>query len=161
MKNILDIKQAIELSNNLKKERKKTVLVGGCFDILHPGHIQFLDHAKKSGDVLLVFLESDKKITEMKGIQRPLHTQQERAAMLVSLRFVDVVILLPYFSHDQEYNELIKKLQPHIIATTEGDPHTEQKKRQAESVGAKVIEVIKYIPHKSTTRLLKILANEM
>src|SRR5438552_12737795 len=107
MKNIVDIKHAIEISKTLKKESKQIVLAGGCFDILHPGHIQFLQQAKTTGDVLFVLLESDKKITQLKGDQRPLHTQEERAAMLIALRFVDYVILLPYFSENIQYKQLL------------------------------------------------------
>ena len=161
MKNILDITQAIETSKTLKQEGKQIVLVGGCFDILHPGHIQFLQQAKAAGDTLFIFLESDEKITHLKGETRPLHTQVERAAMLIALRFVDYVILLPYFSENKQYAELLQQIRPGIIATTEGDPKLANKKKQAEQIGARVIEVTKYIPNKSTTRLLKVLTDEI
>src|SRR5258706_13305565 len=97
MKNVITTNEAIKLSKQLKDKGKIIILAGGCFDILHPGHLQLLEHAKEKGDVLFVFLESDKKIKELKGPERPLHTQSERAAMLIALRFFDYVIILPYF----------------------------------------------------------------
>lgn len=161
MKNILNINQAIELGKLLRKQNKKIILTGGCFDILHPGHLALLKSAKISGDILFVFLESDKKITELKGSERPIYTQQERASMLASLRFVDYVILLPYFTENTQYDDLISSIMPNSIATTENDPNLKHKKRQAAMVKANVIEVTKYIPNKSTTRLLKLLAEEL
>ncbi len=161
MKNVLDINEATKLSKQLKSEGKTIILVGGCFDILHPGHVQFLKSAKEKGDVLLVTLESDRKITDLKGSERPLHTQEERAFMLTSLKYVDHGILLPFFSRNEQYDELITRIKPDVIATTENDSHILHKKRQAKRINAKVIEVIKYIPHKSTTRLLKALEKEL
>ncbi len=73
----------------------KKVLVGGCFDLLHFGHIKFLEEAKKSGDYLVVALESDENVRRTKGETRPIHTQEQRKAMLESLTCVDEVIMLP------------------------------------------------------------------
>ena len=64
----------------------KIVLVGGCFDILHLGHVVFLEKAKKEGDVLVVLLESDEKVRFLKGKGRPVHTQSERAEILSALK---------------------------------------------------------------------------
>src|SRR5258708_21139402 len=103
MKKVIKKKEEIKLSKQLKDKGKIIILAGGCFDILHPGHLQLLEHAKEKGDILFVFLESDKKITELKDPERPLHTQSEPAAMLIALRFVDSVLLLPYFSKYKHY----------------------------------------------------------
>ena len=99
----------------------KVVLVGGCFDILHYGHIYFLKKAKKLGDILIIALESDENTKKLKGPGRPIHTQRERKKMLESLRFVDKVIALPPMKSDSDYEKLVRKVNPDIIAVTAGD----------------------------------------
>lgn len=142
-------------TNNLKK----VVLVGGCFDILHYGHIHFLREAKKLGDYLVIALESDKNIKRIKGDNRPFHTQDQRKEILESLKFVDEVLILKDEMHDSDYFELVDKVRPCTIATTSGDPMITKKKAHAEKVGAKVVEISK-IDVPSTTQIAKLLEME-
>lgn len=100
---------------------KQIVLVGGCFDLLHFGHISFLKQAKALGEYLVVALESDENVRRMKGDARPVHTQSQRKEMLESLSFVDEVIPLPPMQGDRDYYELVRKIKPSIIAITQGD----------------------------------------
>lgn len=137
----------------------KTVLVGGCFDLIHIGHIYFLEEAKKLGDTLIVLLESDETIKRLKGINRPIHTQEERKKMLQAIRFVDEIISIPPLKTDKEYFDLIDKIHPDIIAFTEGDPILSKKQQQAEWIGARAV-VIPRIPNISTTSLAKALKVE-
>lgn len=160
MKNILSIDEAISISNTMRKQKKSIILTGGCFDILHPGHIAFLEKAHMQGDCLFVMLESDKKITRLKGMNRPIHSQAERAQLVSAIRSVDFVILLPVFKENQDYDTLIEQLHPTVIATTKHDPFIEHKNRQSKRIGARVVEVIPYIPHQSTSRVLQILSQE-
>ena len=104
-----------------RNHKVKVVLVGGCFDILHYGHIYFLKKAKKLGDLLVVALESDENTKKLKGPKRPIHTQKQRQKMLESLRFVDKVIALPPMKSDSDYEKLVRKVNPDIIAVTAGD----------------------------------------
>jgi rfaE bifunctional protein nucleotidyltransferase chain/domain len=84
-----------ELRKSLPTESKRRiVLTGGCFDILHIGHVRFLSEAKRMGDYLVVLLESDKKVKDLKGKKRPVFIQEERAEMLSALGSVDLVVLL-------------------------------------------------------------------
>lgn len=136
--------------------KKKIVLVGGCFDILHFGHIYFLKKAKKLGDILVVALESDENTRKLKGFKRPIHTQKQRAEMLKSLSFVDKVISLPPFPN---YQELTANVHPAIIAVTKGDPMLKNKEEHAAKVGAKVILILK-IKTASTTQIAKLLKIE-
>ena len=161
MADIINIGDSEKLSKHLHSQGKKIVVAGGCFDILHIGHITLLENAKKKGDVLLVLLESDDAIKKSKGIDRPIHSQQQRAHMLSSISFVDVVILLPESMKNSDYDTLIRDIHPDCIATTEKDVHISHKKRQAALVGATVVLVNKYIPSVSTTRLLDILSKEI
>jgi len=132
------------------------VLVGGCFDLLHYGHISFLKEAKKMGDHLLVLLESDENVKHLKGEGRPFHTQKQRKEMLESLSFVDEVQNLPPMEGNEAYYNLIKKIRPSVIAFTQGDPLFEHKMKQAEKVGAKAV-VIPKIHTPSTSQLVKLL----
>lgn len=134
-------------------KKSKIVLVGGCFDVLHPGHVIFLEKAKKAGDKLVVLLESDEKVRQLKGVKRPVHTQKERARVLLALKSVDQVILLPNITSVDEYDAFVKKVKPDIIAATVGDK-SEHHQRSAKLVGAKIKYVTKVIGNHSTTRIL-------
>lgn len=118
--------------------KKKLVLLGGCFDLLHFGHISFLGRAKNLGDILIVALECDEFIKRRKK-KIPIHSQEERAKILASLRMVDLVILLPFFARDDDYLRLVKIISPRIIAITEGDPQRWNKTKFAKAVGARVV----------------------
>lgn len=141
----------------LKREKaKKVVLVGGCFDIIHYGHIHFLKNAKALGTHLVVALESDKNIKRLKGKARPIHNQDKRREMLESLHFVDKVIILGDTMTDRDYWKLVKMVKPQIIAVTAGDPILKKKQKQAESVGAALIKIPK-IKSPSTSKIAKLL----
>ncbi|MCL5675513.1 MAG: adenylyltransferase/cytidyltransferase family protein [Patescibacteria group bacterium] len=140
----------------IKKSGRKLVLCGGCFDILHIGHLRFLKEAKKTGDILLVALESDSRTKTLKGINRPIHNQNERAEMLAGLDVVDFVLLLPGLNSDSDYTALIKTVKPDVITATQDDPIKEKKQQQAKMVGAKLV-VIPRIKTPSTTELTKLL----
>ena len=141
--------------NSYKKlfKDKKTVLVGGCFDLVHYGHLEFLKKAKKSGDFLIVSLESDEFIKKNKR-KDPIHTQGERAEVLSSLNMVDLVVKLPYFSSDDEYFEMVKKIKPNVIGVTEGDSQLENKKRQAAAIGAEIKIVTPLLQKYSTRKII-------
>lgn len=155
MKNILTVSEFAKLLSD-----KDIVLVGGCFDILHIGHITFLEKAKKCGDILVILLESDQNIRKLKGINRPVHTQKQRAKILSSLKMVDFVICLPEMKKNSDYDEVIKKIKPDILATTSGDIGLHHKKRTAKLVGAKVKIVSKSIPGFSTSKILDKVSKE-
>jgi len=149
-----------ELEKVLLEESKgKIVLAGGCFDILHIGHAKFLSEAKGMGDYLVVLLESDKKVKELKGENRPIFIQKERAEMLSALGSVDLIVLLPMMENDSDYLDLVMKIRPGVIAVTENDPHIDKKRRQAKEVGAE-LKIISLTKTFSTSKLAKILENE-
>lgn len=135
---------------------KKKVLVGGCFDLLHFGHISFLKQAKSYGDWLIVALESDESVKRMKGEARPIHSQPQRKEMLESLSSVDEVISLPPTRGDRDYYELVRSVKPSVIAITEGDPRRVKKTEQATEIGAKLV-VIPRVHTPSTSQLAKLL----
>lgn len=137
----------------------KIVLVGGCFDLLHYGHISFLKQAKALGDHLVVALESDENVRRLKNEHRPIHTQRQRREMLEALSFVDEVIELPPMHTDRQYFDFVTKLSPGVIAVTEGDPILAKKQQQATGVGAELV-IIPKIRTPSTSQLAKLLGLE-
>lgn len=151
---ITSINQIPKLIKTLKKQGKKIVLVGGCFDVLHPGHVIFLEKAKKVADYLVVLLESDQKVKKLKGERRPVHDQKMRAKVLASLSSVDWVVMLPFMEKKGQYDELILKIKPDVIAATSGYPNTNYHKKVADLVGAKLVYVTETIGNHSTSRIL-------
>jgi cytidyltransferase-like protein len=139
----------------LKKEKlKKIVLAGGCFDILHYGHIAFMQKARAAGDILMLLLESDEFIEKNKK-KKPVHTQQQRAELLAALGYVDYVVLLPLLEcPDKEYRKITAQIKPAVIAYTENDPHEKQKKKMAEAIKAQTVVV----PHLSSFSSSKLIA---
>jgi rfaE bifunctional protein nucleotidyltransferase chain/domain len=157
MKKILSIDEVAKVTNELHEINKTIVLAGGCFDILHVGHITFLEQAKHEGDVLMLLLESDAVIRKQKGDNRPVNTQRDRAVILAALEVVDYVVLLPETVDNTFYDSLVNQLKPAIIATTAGDRNRMHKERQAAMLGAKVIDVTPEIKDQSTSRIIKFL----
>ena len=126
----------------------------GCVDILHSGHISFLDAAKKGGDLLFILLESDENVRNKKGEGRPLNPQENRSMVLSALPSVDYIIPLRGMTKNDEYDKLILQIRPDVIAMTKNEPGFEQRKKQASMVGAKVKLVIDRVKEKSTTGLI-------
>ncbi len=160
MNKILKVNEVIKVAKQLREQGKSIVLVGGCFDILHAGHVTFLEHAKQQGDFLVVLLESDETIQSTKGENRPIHTQIDRAKVLAALRVVDYIVLLKVLKTDRAYDNLLCKIKPTIIATTKGDPNRTHKERQAKLINAKVSDVMERIENTSTTKLAKLLTKD-
>jgi rfaE bifunctional protein nucleotidyltransferase chain/domain len=149
-----------ELEKFLPGEGKgRIVLVGGCFDILHIGHVRFLSEAKGMGDYLIILLESDKKAKKLKGRNRPVFIQSERAEMLSALRSVDLIVLLPMMENDKDYLNLVMRIKPDVIAVTENDPNIEKKRRQAKEIGAE-LKIIPFTKTFSSSKLVKLLGIE-
>ena len=133
--------QAYEPGNSLPfAQAKRVVLVGGCFDILHYGHFEFLEQAKKQGDHLVVALEPNETISGRK-CKKAFHTQEQRAKNLSCIRFVDDVLLLPVLVGFSGYRQLCIDIHPHVIAITAGDPEIPNKTLHAEHIGAELIVV--------------------
>lgn len=107
---IIDRKDVSAFFPILRKS-KKIVFTNGCFDILHIGHIKYLEQAKKLGDILVVGVNSDESVKRLKGEKRPINRLSERMLMLDALKSVDFVT---YFEEDTPYN-LINDIKPHFL----------------------------------------------
>ncbi|MDP6907471.1 MAG: D-glycero-beta-D-manno-heptose 1-phosphate adenylyltransferase [Candidatus Marinimicrobia bacterium] len=105
------LKNVIKAINDDKKDSKKIVFTNGCFDILHVGHIRYLSEAKSLGDILVIGINSDKSVKELKGPSRPINSLSDRALILSELRYVDYVVSF----EEQTPLELIKIIMPDIL----------------------------------------------
>lgn len=157
VKKILIINEAEKVSKKIRKEGKSIVVVGGVFDILHLGHIKFLENSKNQGDYLFLLLEDDRKARRKKGKDRPVHPQKDRAKILSSLSSVDYVVLLRNMTNNTQYDKIMVQIRPNVIATTYGDPYVEHKKRQAKLINGKVEYVIERIHSHSTSQYIKLI----
>ena len=90
----------------------KTIFVNGTFDILHPGHVQLLNYARSLGDSLIVAIDSDRRVRELKGKDRPINSEDDRKLMLESLRSVDTVWI---FNSDQELEDICRLYNPVMV----------------------------------------------
>ncbi len=139
--------EIIILSAELKSKGKKIIFTNGCFDLLHAGHVRYLETAKSFGDVLILGLNSDQSVTTLKGAGRPINTQSDRAYILAALEAVDYVVI---FDEETPYN-LIKAIQPHILVKG-GD--YEGKKVVGQDI-ADELKLVQFVEGKSTTKTIK------
>lgn len=142
---------------HLDSKNKKIVLVGGCFDILHLGHVIFLEKARQLGGMLVVALESDRFIVEQKK-RKPFHSQDQRAQILSSMRNVDLVVIMPYSpktNRDQIYRDLVLSVKPKYIAVSEKDQMLKKKREHARQVSANVKVVSKLLTSLSSSTIAK------
>jgi len=139
--------EIIALSEELKSRGKKIIFTNGCFDILHAGHVRYLETAKSYGDILILGLNSDRSVTALKGKGRPINIQLDRAYILAALEAVDYVVV---FDEDTPY-DLIKAIKPHVLIKG-GDYEGK------EVVGQDIVDELKlvqFVDGKSTTRTIE------
>ena len=105
------LKDNIEIINRIKADRKKIVFTNGCFDLLHVGHVRYLAQAKRLGDFLIIGLNSDSSVKELKGENRPINSFEDRATLLSAIESVDLVIMF----EEQTPENLIKDIMPDIL----------------------------------------------
>ncbi len=135
------------LSQELKNRGNKIVFTNGCFDIFHVGHVKYLEEAKSYGDVLIVGLNSDASVRRIKGENRPINIEDDRAYILASLKAVDYVVK---FYEDTPY-ELIKAVQPHILVK---GGNYKGKKVVGEDI-ADELRLVEFVEGKSTTKIIE------
>lgn len=135
--------EIVVLSDRLKKEGKKVVFTNGCFDILHVGHVKYLQEAKSYGDILIVGLNSDSSVRELKGPTRPVNNEDDRAYILAALESVDYVVV---FSEETPH-DLIKSIAPDILV--KGGDYEGKVVVGAEF--AKELRLVQFVDGKSTT----------
>ena len=156
MSRVLNRKEASELIEKLKKEGKKIVFTNGCFDILHVGHMTYLEEAKTFGDYLFVGINSDDSVRRLKGSTRPINAEMDRAELLAGLKSVDYTVI---FSEDTPV-EIISELKPSIHIKG-GDYKKEElpETKVVESYGGEVF-IVSLVEGKSTSNVVKKIQNK-
>jgi len=149
---IKTLSEISSLSKDLRSRDKKIVFTNGCFDLLHIGHVKYLEIARSFGDILILGLNSDKSIQSIKGKNRPIQSESDRAYILAALEAVDYVVI---FDEDTPYN-LINNIKPHILV--KGGDYTDK-----EVVGQNLVDelrLVDYIEGKSTSKTINKIQSE-
>ena len=137
----------------LRAQGKKLVATNGCFDLLHLGHVTYLQQARNEGDALLVGLTGDANVRQLKGAGRPLNHEQDRAAVLAALQAVDAVYIFP----ELDARKFLELVRPDIYV--KGGDYTidtinQDERRLLEKLGVKIV-LLGVVPGKSTSALLE------
>jgi len=150
------IKTLEEIKLELNKARiqgKKIVTTNGCFDILHVGHVRYLQEAKEFGDILVVAVNSDDSVKAIKGDKKPLVPEDERAELLAALECVDYVMIFP----ELDPIKFLEELRPDVHV--KGGDYTLEKvieRKTVESFGGEM-RVVSGVSGKSTTNIIKLI----
>ena len=126
----------------------KKIWINGCFDILHRGHVELFKFAKDKGDYLIVGIDSDSRVKDLKGESRPINNQEDRKFFLESIRFIDEVVI---FSSEKELTEKIEMIKPDTMIV--GSDY--KNKRVIGSENAKKLVFFDRIGDYSTTKILE------
>ena len=147
---ILTIEEAILRFGREERNGRRVVFTNGCFDLLHPGHIQSLEQARALGDALIVGLNGDASVRELKGPGRPILPELERAEILAALECVDAVVIFQQITP----REIIAALLPDVLVKG-GDWAGDQiiGREEVEAAGGRVVS-IPVVPGYSTTAIL-------
>jgi rfaE bifunctional protein nucleotidyltransferase chain/domain len=148
---VLTLDEAILWFGREKRNRRRIVFTNGCFDVLHPGHIRSLEQARDFGDALIVGLNSDASVHQLKGAGRPVLPEQERAEILAALECVDGVVVFD----DLTPREVISRLLPDVLV--KGGDWAGDKivgREEVEAAGGRVVSA-PVVPGYSTTDILR------
>lgn len=148
---VLTLEQAIVRFGRDKRNGRRVVFTNGCFDLLHPGHIRSLELARKLGDVLIVGLNSDASVRQLKGEGRPVVPERERAEILAAFESVDAVVIFDELTP----REVIGRLLPDVLVKG-GDWPGDQivGREEVEAAGGRVVS-IPVVPGYSTSAILR------
>ena len=150
---LLTLAQAGRWIANVRRRGLRVVATNGCFDLLHFGHVSYLQRAARLGDLLVIGLNSDSSCRQLKGPQRPLVPERQRAAVLAALACVDAVVIFP----EKRAHRFLAAVQPDVYVKG-GDyrPETLDPRERAvlTAIGTK-IRLVPFVPGFSTTRLIQ------
>jgi rfaE bifunctional protein nucleotidyltransferase chain/domain len=141
------------ICDTMQAEGRRLVMTNGCFDLLHVGHVRYLQLARNLGDALLVALNSDSSVRTLKGPTRPITPEHDRAEVLASLRCVDFITIFPSL----RVTDVINVIRPHIYV--KGGDYTVESldsgERAALEAAGTEIRILPLTPGKSTTGIVK------
>lgn len=153
---IVSIERLREIRRRLRDEGRKLVFTNGCFDILHVGHARYLSKARELGDALLVAINSDRSVRELKGEGRPIMNEQERAEMLAALGAVDYVTIF----EDLSPRSLIAEILPDVLVKG-GDYELDEihGREETEAAGGRVM-ALPFVEGASTSSIIERIRRE-
>ena len=151
MGNVVSLQELLVARKRIKNEGKRVVFTNGCFDILHRGHVEYLRKAKALGDVLVVGVNTDSSVRRIKGADRPVIDESDRAFVLAALASVDYVCL---FNEDTQY-ELIRALVPDILVKGADWAIEKVVGRDIVEAAGGSVQTIEFLPDRSTTGILE------
>jgi D-beta-D-heptose 7-phosphate kinase/D-beta-D-heptose 1-phosphate adenosyltransferase len=151
---IVSLNKLIKLKSSFARNKQKVVFTNGCFDILHAGHISYLEFAKQQGDILILGLNSDLSVKRNKGDSRPINCEQDRATVVAALEFIDYIVI---FNEDEPL-EVIAKIIPNVLVKGKDWAHYVCGREIVEENGGKVI-LADMVDGKSTTNIIKKIDN--
>ncbi len=135
---ILTLEDAYRVIDSRKAKGARVVFTNGCFDLFHVGHVRYLEGARQQGDVLVVGVNSDRSVRQLKGEDRPIFPQQERAEILAALEAVDFVTIFD----DPTPQAVIARMLPHVLVKGAGWAPTEIVGRaEVEAAGGRVVSM--------------------
>ena len=151
----VSLSEALEITNDWRNSGLRIVFTNGCFDLLHPGHIDYLQRARALGDVLIIGLNNDESVRKLKGPLRPINPMADRACMLAALACVDLVVP---FSEETPI-KLISAILPDILVKG-GDYHPDEivGAKEVRANGGEVV-VMPFIGGYSSSALIKRIVN--
>ena len=151
----MDLNQIAAETAKVKQKGLCIVLATGVFDLLHREHQKYLSASKKAGDYLLVGVERDSRVREIKGSHRPIQDQATRVKNIINLSIADSVFLLPEeFSSQKDWEKFIQLLKPDIYAVSSQSSFLENKSNIMEKNGGVVKIVHQFNPDVSTTQII-------
>lgn len=148
---LIDRNKIVETCKEIRQGGKKIVFTNGCFDILHVGHVRYLTTAKSFGDILIVGLNTDESVKLLKGENRPINNEKDRAEVLLGLKAVDYVV----FFGERTAENLVAEIRPEVYV--KGADYTVDKIPEAkivQSYGGQ-IELVKFVAGHSTTNIIQ------
>lgn len=143
----------VKVAGKLKKAGHRIVFTNGVFDILHRGHVDYLSKARRLGDILIVGLNSDSSVRRLKGPNRPLQSQSDRAAILLALEAVDYVVVFG----EERPDKLIEQIRPDVLV--KGADYSLSEIAGADFVRSYggVVKRIRLLPGRSSSRIMALL----
>lgn len=152
---IVSLPEAVALSEEWKSQNQKIVFTNGCFDLLHAGHISYLSEAAALGNKLIIGLNSDRSVKELKGEARPINDEKTRSLLLAAMFFVDAVVI---FDEETPLN-LIQQIMPNILV--KGGDYTIENIVGAKEVLANHgnVQTIDFLPGYSSTSIINKIKN--